>query len=113
MSLRAQRIRQVDEFALLGALEFAVFVRAHRVGGKTYRQIAEEEGVHPSTIRSYINWCETLGYGSRDDPSPTSNAVSLLCEAGQEAFLSARADKRYCSNACRQDAYRKRKPVGA
>jgi hypothetical protein len=34
------------------------------------------------------------------------------CEVCNETFTPKRADARYCSNACRQDAYRKRK-VGA
>jgi hypothetical protein len=31
------------------------------------------------------------------------------CEVCEETFIASRADARYCSNACRQDAYRKRK----
>jgi hypothetical protein len=35
------------------------------------------------------------------------------CEVCEEAFTPTRSDARYCSSACRQDAYRKRKLVAA
>jgi hypothetical protein len=35
------------------------------------------------------------------------------CLVYEETFTPKRKDARYCSNACRQDAYRKRKLVGA
>ena len=43
-----------------------------------------------------------ISMGRRGKPSPRD------CEACGEPFAPTRADARYCSNACRQDAYRER-----
>ncbi len=95
---------------------FTVRVHNERLAGKTYRQIAEGLGLHPSTVRRYVKMYEgdpypedDEGYGSEDDLGPRSNALSLVCQVCSEAFTASRADARFCSNACRQDAYRKRK----
>lgn len=109
-----RRIPHVEELVASARLEisaaFAEFVWAHRLNGLTYREIAQNEHVHPSTIRNYVKWIErTPGYASEKDLAPKSNSVSLTCAVCEGTFRSPRADKRYCSNACRQDAYRHRK----
>ncbi len=114
-----QRIPQVEKLArerrVEIAIEFGMFVHARRLAGETYQEIAERENVHPSTIRRYIKWLE--GYGLWDGLASKSNALALACVVCAEPFVSARADKRYCSSACRQDAYRRRRsgasPAGA
>jgi predicted transcriptional regulator len=107
----------VDNFRFEVSTAFAGFVRTHRLAGKTYREIAESEGVHPSTIRKYIKWLEGLesrpGYASEQDLPPRCNALLLACAVCGETFTSARADRRFCTSACRQDAYRKRKQGAA
>jgi predicted transcriptional regulator len=86
---------------------FIAFVHNHRLAGKTYREIAEGLGIHPSTVRRYVKQGEC--YGSEDELAPRSNAVPLVCCVCEEPFTASRADRRFCSNSCRQDAYRHRK----
>ena len=101
----------VDSFRLDAVANFAGFAHAQRCSGKTYREIAEANGVHPSTVRRYVKWLERYveRYALEDDLEQKSNAIRLTCIVCEEQFTSLRADKRHCSNACRQDAYRKRK----
>jgi hypothetical protein len=47
--------------------------------------------------------CRKAQYRKPTEREPTT------CEVCEEEFTPKRADARYCSNACRQDAYRKRK----
>jgi len=51
-------------------------------------------------------------YGSATDET-TCNSLSRACATCGEDFTWTRADARYCSNACRQSAYRERKANGA
>jgi hypothetical protein len=87
-----------------------------RCAGTTWRELAEANGMHRKTVRNYAATAEWLlnqnGYGTEHDPAPSCNELTLCCVVCREDFTASRADARYCSNACRQDAYRKRK-VGA
>jgi len=67
-------------------------------------------------------WSEWEGYCERcAQTARNTNArerrrrarADLACNACGTVFTPRRADARYCSNACRQDAYRKRKHGGA
>jgi hypothetical protein len=82
-----------------------------RVQGATYRQLAEANGMDRKTVRLYVRPYEVAAkrYGWVADLDLICNGLSLRCLVCGETFEAVRADARYCSNACRQDAYRKRK----
>jgi hypothetical protein len=90
---------------------FSESVYKARAAGLTYRQIAQINGVDRATARRYARTYEVAAtrYGWEGDHPPLCNAVRHRCVVCDEGFVSSRADARYCSNACRQDAYRKRK----
>jgi predicted transcriptional regulator len=98
----------VAAFRLEAASAFAAFAYERRVAGMTYRQIADANGIHPSTVRRYVQEHEQR-YESAQGLAPRSNAVPLTCPICDDSFTASRTDRRYCSNACRQDAYRRRK----
>ena len=85
--------------------------------GLTWRELAERVGVDPATARRYARRYELtaadLSYEWDDEPPASCNALPLRCSVCGHGFTASRADARYCSNACRQDAYRKRKLNGA
>jgi hypothetical protein len=62
-------------------------------------------------VRTYEAWVRRC-YESEDERGPSCNWLELHCRVCGAEFSPSRADARYRSNACRQDAYRKRK-VGA
>jgi transposase len=100
------------EAAIEGLLwDFSEHVYKARAKGLTYRQIAELEGVDRGTARRYARTYEVAArrYGREGDHPPLCNEVRHRCVVCKEEFTASRADARYCSNACRQDAYRKRK----
>jgi hypothetical protein len=82
-----------------------------RSQGASYRQLGEANKMHRATVRRYARTYESASkcYGWDDDQAPSCNRLQLRCQVCGEAFTASRADARYCSNACRQDAYRKRK----
>jgi hypothetical protein len=82
-----------------------------RVQGATYRQLAEANRMDRKTVRLYVRTYETAArrYGWVADLTLSCNGLSLRCHVCGETFEASRGDARYCSNACRQDAYRKRK----
>jgi hypothetical protein len=85
--------------------------QARTQGGFTYRELAEREGIDRATARRYAETYAVAArrYGSDDALPPSCNEVGLRCNVCGDGFTASRADARYCSNACRQDAYRKRK----
>jgi hypothetical protein len=90
---------------------FAEHLHEGRANGVTYRRLAEIEGIHRATASRYARayaWAAKR-YGWDDDLAPSCNQVRLTCMVCEGRFVASRADARYCSNACRQDAYRKRK----
>ncbi len=93
---------------------FAEYVYQERLKGASWQALATRTGIHRSTARLYAQRYERVGqrYGYVEDQAPTCNAIRLRCAVCPETFTASRGDARYCSNACRQDAYRKRK-VGA
>jgi hypothetical protein len=82
----------------------------------TWQQLGDAFGIHRSTARLYARMYELhirvdsiIRNESEDEQPPSCNAVSRRCAGCDESFVASRGDARYCSNACRQDAYRKRK----
>jgi hypothetical protein len=71
----------------------------HPASEKHPLRIAGSEGV-PCSER-----CRKALYRRASRTTPAERA----CEVCEEMFTPKRADARYCSNACRQDAYRKRR----
>jgi hypothetical protein len=90
---------------------FAEAAYEMRCSGATWRQIAELAGIHRAMARRYVRRFDIEGrrYGFVPGHAPSCNAMILGCAVFGEAFTTSRADARYCSSACRQDAYRKRK----
>jgi hypothetical protein len=82
-----------------------------RASGSSYRELAEANKMDRATVRRYARAYEkaSMGYGWDDDHAPSCNRLRLRCRVCGEGFTASRADARFCSNACRQDAYRKRK----
>jgi hypothetical protein len=80
----------------------------------TWRRVAEITGTDRKTAKRYARTYEAAArrYGWEGDQPPTCNEPRFCCQVCDAEFTASRADARYCSNACRQDAYRKRK-VGA
>jgi hypothetical protein len=88
---------------------------AGRTTGMTYQRLAEREKMDRATVRRSVRTYERevrRRYESGDVLVPSCNRPELACRVCGTEFTATRADARYCSNACRQDAYRKRK-VGA
>jgi hypothetical protein len=101
-------IRQLLEDARWSLAEHLYNARSQ---GRTYQELAEANGMHRATVRAYARTYEIAArrYGWGDDQAPSCNEVRLRCAVCAETFTASRADARYCSDACRQDAYRKRK----
>lgn len=99
--------------AVIGEARWSLAEHLHerRVGGMSYRQLAEENGLDRTTASRYARTYERIAkrYGWDTEPALSCNQIRLRCRVCGEGFVASRADARYCSNACRQDAYRKRK----
>jgi hypothetical protein len=57
--------------------------------------------------------CQFASQARRRKETRARSRGGMTCEVCAEPFEPARSDARYCSSACRQDAYRKRKIAGA
>ena len=66
----------------------------------SFREIGEEFGYTASGARRINRWAESV--------VELKAQLHTVCVCG-ESFKPARAGTVYCSNACRQDAYRKRR----
>ena len=87
------------------------YVYKARAEDASWRRIAELTGMDRETARRYARTYESAArrYGWEGDRPPSCNEVTFRCRVCGESFTASRADARYCSSACRQDAYRKRK----
>ena len=90
---------------------FAEHLYKQRGEGATCQQLAEANDVHRSTARRYAHLYEKEARrnGYIDDHAPSCNELRCRCVVCSETFTATRGDARYCSGACRQDAYRKRR----
>jgi hypothetical protein len=82
-------------------LDVAGLVYGGRVNGESYECISAVLGVSASSARRLLQRYECF--------QNRGGSCNHTCGACGEPFDSSRSDARYCSNACRQDAYRKRK----
>jgi hypothetical protein len=94
---------------------FAEHLYEQRCAGATYAELAQANNIHRSTARDYARAFEWAGhrYGWLEDQATSCNQLGIACSVCGEKFTASRGDARYCSNACRQDAYRKRKEGAA
>jgi hypothetical protein len=103
-------IRAIIEMA---QWELAEHLYRCRLQGAPYHELAVGSGMHRTTVRRYARAAEAAArYRSADDQAPSCNELRLGCVVCGQGFVASRADARYCSNACRQDAYRHRKRMG-
>jgi hypothetical protein len=75
--------------------------------GATIHEIAEGIGYSKTWVSVVLRWYERC-YGSASTGT-SRNGLSRACAACGQTFTWTRADARYCSNVCRQRAYRQRK----
>lgn len=104
----------IEEVIEAARWDFARHLYRLRCRGLTYAELAEANRIHRSTARLYVKIAESAARadarnGSEADQPPSCNALRLACIVCQQPFTASRGDARYCSSACRQDAYRKRK----
>jgi hypothetical protein len=85
--------------------EARLFLGAHmallRERGLSFEQIGRQFGYTASGARRFVRWSEKVA-GLEALPRAS-------CHACGTPFTRSRAGARYCSNACRQDAYRHRR----
>lgn len=59
--------------------------------------------------KRYCNgWCAKLGYWKHQRQKRLADRTDRVCAVCGKKFIPARSDALYCSNACRQSAYRQR-----
>lgn len=109
--MRLRRIAPIERAIDAAEWEFSEFLYSTRCRGVSWQNLAEANGISRSTARRYAQVFEMAGrrYGWVQDHAPSCNAISFRCAVCGEEFNASRADARYCSSACRQDAYRMRK----
>lgn len=107
MSIRIRYPAPIERLIEEARWSFAEHLYEKRL---SYQELAEANTIHRATARRSTRRREAFPrYGCGDDPTPTCNEVEKRCQVCEIRFTASRGDVRYCSNACRQGAYRKRK----
>jgi hypothetical protein len=91
------------------AVLLASYMAGLREEGRSFYEVGREFGYTAAGARRVIRWAEDLARRRPKLGLPGEALPKSKCGACGEMFTRKRAGAHYCTNACRQDAYRHRK----